>query len=768
MKNRLMKFAIILTGTLALISSSCAFHAYENALPMKKNLHENWEFAAQDEMQWRSAEVPGVVHTDLIRHGVISDPWFRLNEKDAQWVERKDWVYKTTFDISKEELDKKHIVLTFEGLDTYAEISLNGKILANTDNMFLRYEYDVRKHLKVGKNELRVKFQSPINKLENFVAARPYVLPAPNEPVDIKVSPYVRKAPYQFGWDWGPRMVTSGIWRPVYLKFYDEPIIRDVQIHQKQLDSTLAVIDVEVDVFIPNKGDYELSIGAIKIPIKNIQGEQKIRQEIRIENPILWWPYEWGDPYLYDVEVRIFEKETIVDTKTKRFGLRTIELVQEPDELGETFYFKVNGQKFFMRGANYIPQSNFLPSVTDEQYRKLIEDTKAVNINTIRVWGGGIYENDIFYDLCDEQGILVWQDFMFACSMYPGDEAFLANVKEEVQQNVLRLRNHPSIAHWNGNNEVKVAWTNWGWQKEFKYSEKDSTKIFNDYLNIFENMIPSELKRLDPNRSYSPTSPMFSFTKLKEFKKGPVHYWGVWHAGQEFDKYAKYVGRFMAEWGFQSFPNMETIKQFSTEEDWDVESEVMKWHQKSYIGNSMILKQGLNFFDKPQTFEEFVEFSQRTQALAMRSAIDAHRLAPYNGGTIYWQLNDCWPAPSWSTRDVYGNWKEAHKQLSWLYAPLAVLPKIDDNNKALELVALNDLRFTENVTLVITQIGTENKELHRQNISVKPSTFNVVWQTEDKAIIKPLKKGEITLKVQLLDKNGVVRFERVVDRLDFL
>lgn len=753
---------------LSILTSSCAFHAYERALPLKKNLHENWEFAAQDELKWRSAEVPGVVHTDLIRHGVIPDPWFRLNEKEAQWVERKDWVYKTTFEISKEELDKKHIVLTFEGLDTYAEIILNGQVLAKTDNMFLRFDYEVRKHLKVGKNELQVKFQSPINKLEDFVAARPYVLPAPNEPVDIKVSPYVRKAPYQFGWDWGPRMVTSGIWRPVYLTFYDQPIIRDVQIHQKQLDSTLAIIDVEVDIFLPQKGDYELSIGAVRVPLKGLQGEQKIRQEIRIENPTLWWPYEWGTPHLYNIEARIFDKEVIVDAQTKRFGLRTIELVQEPDDLGETFYFKVNGQKFFMRGANYIPQSNFLPSVTDEQYRKLIEDTKAVNINTIRVWGGGIYENDIFYDLCDEQGILVWQDFMFACSMYPGDEAFLENVRQEVKQNILRLRNHPSIAHWNGNNEVKVAWTNWGWQKTFKYSDEDSTKIFHDYLKIFEELIPGELQQWDPQRSYSPTSPMFSYSKLKEFKKGPVHYWGVWHAGQEFDKYAKYVGRFMAEWGFQSFPNMETIKQFSIEKDWDIESEVMRWHQKSYIGNDMILKQGLNYYKKPKTFVEFVEFSQQTQALAMRAAIDAHRLAPYNGGTIYWQLNDCWPAPSWSTRDVYGNWKEAHKQLAWLYAPLAVLPKIDSKDKELELVALNDLRFTQKVTLVVTQEGTETKELVRKTITIEPSSFNVVWETDDKAILKPLKKGETTLKVQLLDENGVVRFERVVDRLDFL
>jgi len=752
----------------AFLTYACAFHSQQYQLPKVRKLNQNWEFASQDEMQWRSAEVPGVVHTDLIRHGVIPDPWYRMNEKDVQWVEEKDWVYKTTFDISKDELNKKHIVLTFEGLDTYAEITLNGKFLANTNNMFVRYELEVRKCLKVGGNELRIHFKSPTKKLRDFVESRPYVLPAPNEPVDIKVSPYIRKAPYHFGWDWGPRMVTSGIWRPVYLTFHDQAIIRDVQIHQKQLDSTLAVIDVEIDIFIPEKGAFDLFVGAIKIPLSNLVGEQKIKQEIRIENPTLWWPYEWGEPYLYNVDVKIIEKEVVIDRSNKRFGLRTIELIQEEDDLGETFYFKVNGQKFFMRGANYIPQSNFLPSVTDEQYRKLIEDTKAVNINMIRVWGGGIYENDIFYDLCDEQGILVWQDFMFACSMYPGDEAFLENVREEVQQNILRLRNHPSIAHWNGNNEVKVAWTNWGWQKEFKYSEKDSTKIFEDYLKIFEELIPNELKKLDPERSYSPTSPMFSYTKLKEFKRGTVHYWGVWHAGQEFDKYAKYVGRFMAEWGFQSFPNMETIKNFSIEEDWNIESEVMKWHQKSYIGNSMIEKQGTKYFPKPNTFEEFVEFSQRTQALAMRAAIDAHRLAPYNGGTIYWQLNDCWPAPSWSTRDVYGNWKEAHKQLIWLYAPLAILPKIDDSDNQLELVALNDLRFSEKVTVVLTQEGAENKELHRQEITVKPSSFNTIWKTDDKGILKPLKKGEITLKVQLIGSDGKIRFERIVDQFDFL
>ena len=736
---------------------------------MKKELIENWLFAAQDEMQWRSAEVPGVVHTDLIRHGVIPDPWYRMNEKEVQWVEKKDWVYRNTFDITTEELDKKHIELTFEGLDTYAEISINGRVVASTDNMYLRYDFDIKKFLQVGENELRVKFESPVTKLTDFVAARPYVLPAPNEAAEVKVSPYVRKAPYQFGWDWGPRLVTSGIWRPAYITLYDTPIIRDVQIHQTQLDSTLAILDIEVDVFLPQPGNYELQVGALKLPIDaKLKGEQKLKLQMRIENPILWWPYEWGKPHLYDIQVRIVQDHLVLDQKVKRIGLRTVELVQEEDELGESFYFKVNGQKFFMRGANYIPQSNFLPSVTNEQYRKLIEDSKAVNINTIRVWGGGIYENDIFYDLCDEEGILVWQDFMFACSMYPGDEAFLASVKEEVKQNVLRLRNHPSIAHWNGNNEVKMAWFGWGWQKEFYYSEKDSTKIFNDYLNIFENLIPGELAKYDPSRSYSPTSPFFSYNRLKEFKKGPVHYWGVWHAGQSFDKYAKYVGRFMAEWGFQSFPNMETIKKFSIEEDWDVDSEVMKWHQKSYIGNGMIEKQGKNYFPKAKTFEEFVEFSQKTQALAMRAAIDAHRLAPYNGGTIFWQLNDCWPSPTWSTRDVYGNWKLAHTQLKWLYAPLAVVPKIDNKEKQLELVALNDLRNTQNVTIILTELATEEKEIHRSNSAISPSSFETVWKTEDKSLLKALKKGDISLKIELLDETGKVRFERIVDQYDFL
>ncbi len=737
--------------------------------PTIKDLHEGWTFAEEGQQKWLEATVPGVIHTDLLKHGLIPDPWYGLNEKDIQWVEEKNWVYKRSFDVTEEELQNGSCELVFEGLDTYAKVYLNNNLVDSTYNMHRTWVFEVKEHLKLGKNELRIVFESPVNKWREHVKNAPIELPASSEMVEIKVSPYVRKAPYHFGWDWGPRYVTSGIWRPVYLKFTNQALIKDVQVHQKELSDSLAIIDVEAQIHTSEQADYTLFIGIKKVELVNFKGDTTVTASLRIENPKKWWPNGWGDQPMYNVSA-ILKKENIVcDRKSRQIGLRTVELVQKEDDLGRSFFFKVNGHKFFVRGVNYIPQSNFLPSVRKSQYDSLINDAKEVNINMIRVWGGGIYEDDYFYELCDQNGIMVWQDFMFAGTMYPGDSAFMQNVAAEVEQNVTRLRNHPSIAHWNGNNEIEVAWHQWGWHKKYNYSKADSTFLYHNYLALFDTLIPSILSKVDPNRSYTPTSPERSYTKLREIKSGTVHYWGVWHAAHEFDKYRQYLGRFMAEWGFQSFPNMETIRSFSSENDWALDSEVMKWHQKSPVGNGMIEKQGLKYFDKPADFAEFVKFSQLTQALAMRVAIDAHRLAEYNGGTMYWQLNDCWPGPSWSTRDVYGRWKESHKQLKWIYAPVAVLPKLE--NDVLLFISLNDLIETRNVTLEINEVKVQKdkaKPLHSKRIVIAPSTYNTVWKIDDKKTLKKLKKGEIHIEVVLTDNNGTIIFNRIIDQYDIL
>jgi len=752
-------FLILLTG--------CSSHGQVDQQPVIRKLHEGWVFSEAQKTNWLKATVPGVVHTDLLNHNKIPDPWYGLNEKEIQWVEEKNWQYQLDFEISEEELQNSNVSLIFEGLDTYATVILNGDTIGISNNMFRSREFAVRKLVKVGENKLTVLFESPVTKWQEYVKNAPVELPASSEMVDIRVSPYVRKAPYHFGWDWGPRYVTMGIWRPVYLKFYNTAVLNDVQVHQKTLSDSLAELEIAVSVRSFEKKEYSVVTGAKSILLPNFIGDTTIRYTISIENPKLWWPHEWGDQYMYSVPVRLKQDHFLLDEKTRKIGLRTIELVQEEDDLGRSFYFKVNGQKFFVRGANYIPQSNFLPSVRSTQYDSLIADAKAVNINMIRIWGGGIYENDYFYELCDENGILVWQDFMFAGTMYPGDSAFLSNIKEEVKENVLRLRNHPSIAHWNGNNEIEVAWHQWGWQRKFNYSKSDSTFLYHNYLKLFDTLIPSVISQYDPQRSYTPTSPERSYTKLKKIKSGTVHYWGVWHAGHPFEKYRQYLGRFMAEWGFQSFPDMETIKTFSSEKDWALDSEVMKWHQKSPPGNGLIEKQGLQYFDKPKDFEEFVRFSQHTQALAMRVAIDAHRLAEYNGGTLYWQLNDCWPGPSWSTRDVFGRWKESHKQLQWIYAPVAVIPKVE--NGELQFVGVNDLNKTQKLTLrIVKQDTKKNHVIHDSIVEITPNQRVPFFSIADNRKIKELKKGKHTYLIELTDSSNTLKFSRVIDKYDVL
>jgi beta-mannosidase len=763
LKNWIMRVA--LCALVVFLFWGCQGMAQSDNLPERINLNTNWSFSEQGTNEWRSATVPGVIHTDLLAHGLIPDPWFGLNEQQIQWVEEKDWAYATTVVLTMEQIQRGQVELVFEGLDTYATIFINGTKIGQTENMYRTYEFEVKSLLRAGENEIRVVFESPVTKWHDHVKNAPITLPASSEMVDVRVSPYVRKAPYHFGWDWGPRYVTCGIWRPVYLRLSDHKRIKDVQINQLELTADKAVIEAEVTLTGNTAGAYKLLVGGKFVDLTLTAQDTVIKTNLHIEKPRYWWPLGWGDPYLYTLNVRLSKDEVVVDKADKSFGLRTIELVQEEDELGRSFYFKVNGHKLFARGANYIPQSNFLPSVRKSQYDSLIADAKAVNMNMIRVWGGGIYEDDYFYELCDKNGILVWQDFMFAGTMYPGDRAFFENVAAEVEQNVKRLRHHPSIAHWNGNNEIEVAWHQWGWQKKYKYSKDDSTLLYTNYLRMFDSLIPTILNRVDPQRSYTPSSPERSYTKLKDIKSGTVHYWGVWHAGHAFEKYRQYIGRFMAEWGFQSFPEMATIRTFSTEADWDLDSEVMKWHQKSPVGNGMIEKQGTNYFGKPKNFEEFVHFSQLTQALAMRVAIDAHRLAEYNSGTLYWQLNDCWPGPSWSTRDVFGRWKEAHKQLEWIYAPVAVLPKLEKDG--LHLVALNDLLTEQKLSLQVAEIG-QKKRVHpvKKNIVLKAGEHQDVWVLVNKKVFANIKNGTSVLEVTLLDSDGKQVFRRLIDQFD--
>lgn len=667
--------------------------------PSRINLHEGWQFSQQGTSEWRSADVPGVIHTDLLKHGLIPHPWKGTNELDVQWVEEENWDYKMEFSLDDGQLNKNNINLVFEGLDTYAEVLLNGSSILSANNMFRSWDIPIKSLLNEGSNSLEVRFSSPIAYHKSTIDSMAYELPAGSETGDYKVSPFTRKAPYHFGWDWGPRLVTSGIWRPVYLELWDRAKIEDVQIIQNILTDEMAQLQANVILISQHEEKVVIDVFDESVEVELKSGKNTVSIPFTIEDPKRWWPNGWGESNMYKIPVSLSQNDHLIDNDTVRIGLRTVELIQENDSIGESFYFKINGEPIFAKGANYIPQSHFLPSVTESQYRSLISSAKDAHMNMLRVWGGGIYENDLFYELCDENGILVWQDFMFAGSMYPGDSAFLENVKQEVIENVVRLRNHPSIIHWNGNNEIDVAWKNWGWQDQYGYSKEDSASIWQDYLTLFHDLIPDLLNDLD-DRPYTITSPLSNWGTPENFNYGSMHYWGVWHGQDDFEAYDNNVGRFMSEYGFQSFPNMETISYFSDSADWDLESTVMIHHQKSYVGNGMILKNIRKYFSEPKDFSDFVVKSQKTQAKAMQIAIDAHRLNKgHCWGSLYWQLNDCWPGPSWSSIDVFGREKEFHVNLKTLFAPIAIIP--NNTNGLRSIWVINDTleEFTGKLTL---------------------------------------------------------------------
>lgn len=561
---------------------------HSNAQDISMSLNKGWKFKDVASREWLPAVVPGTVHTDLMKNKRIPDPYYRDNETKVQWVSKRDWEYQTRFEVDEKVLGKKNLDLVFEGLDTYADVYLNDQLILQADNMFRTWKVDVKQYVKQGSNKLHLRFYSAEAKVDSLAtAALPLVRPSENN------RHYVRKAQYHFGWDWGPRLITCGIWRNVSLKGWDEP-----------------------------KGE---------------------------------------------------------DDSWKKHLKNKIELVQKPDSVGRSFYFTINDRPVFMKGANWIPADMFLPRLTKAKYRQLLVAAKEANINMIRVWGGGIYEDDAFYDLCDSLGIMVWQDFMFAGAMYPGDKTFLESVKQEAIDNVKRLRRHPCIVVWCGNNEIDEAWHNWGWQKQFNISPEDSAKLWQDYTSLFKEILPEVVKQYDGTRPYISTSPMHGWGRKQSMTEGDSHYWGVWWGLEPIEKYKEKVPRFMSEYGMQAMPNWETILKFSLPGDWDTSSKVMKVHQKhptGYRNLAVYLEQ--NGY-KPKNFRAFAAATQDVQAKAMAIAINAHMdAAPYCMGTLFWQLNDCWPVSSWSVIDYYGGKKKAYHTVKQLYKrPIkeAKLPK---------------------------------------------------------------------------------------------
>ena len=738
-------------------------------------LNTGWEFSQAGTELWRPAQVPGTVHQDLINHKQLPDPFYGINEQKIQWVENEDWEYRTAFIVTPEQLKRDDAQLVFEGLDTYADVYLNGALLLKADNMFVGYTIPVKSQLRIGENLLHIYFHSPIRQTLPQYNSNGFNYPADNDHHDKHLSIFSRKAPYSYGWDWGIRMVTSGIWRPVTIRFYDAASISDYHIKQLALTDQLANLsnELEINNILPRPLQAEVRINtsfegsaekSISQAITLQPGINHVSIPSEVASPVRWMPNGWGKPALYDFSAQIIVEDKVVAEQSHRIGLRTVRLVNEKDKDGESFYFEVNGVPMFAKGANYIPQDALLTNVTTERYQTLFRDIREANMNVIRVWGGGTYEDDRFYDLADENGILVWQDFMFACTPYPSDPTFLKRVEAEACYNIRRLRNHASLAMWCGNNEILEALKYWGFNKNFPpeiYQE-----MFRGYDKLFHQLLPAKVKELDADRFYIHSSPYFAnWGRPESWGIGDSHNWGVWYGQKTFESLDTDLPRFMSEFGFQSFPEMKTISTFAAPEDYQIESEVMNAHQKSSIGNALICTYMERDYIIPEKFEDFVYVGLVLQGQGMRHGLEAHRRnRPYCMGTLYWQLNDSWPVVSWSSIDYYGNWKALHYQAKRVFAPILINPI--RQNDSLNIYLISDCPDTKDHLMLEMKVTDfdgkkQGKPIRLNTLTVPANTSQCVYRIKPDTWLSPEEQQRCFMQLTLKDKAGNTLAETV-------
>jgi len=716
---------------LLVVTFSCSS---KEDLPITLELQNGWEFKNTSESKWYPANVPGEVHSDLINNNLIEDPFIGNNEQDIQWVSDTNWEYKKEFSLNKKELQKKNIRLNFDGLDTYASVYLNDSLILKTNNAFRMWQVDVKSIIK-AKNEIRILFEKTSIFEENEKDKLGYSLPEGNRI-------FTRKAQFQYGWDWGPKLNTSGIWRPITLTVWNNYLIENVNIIQEKLTDSIAnlTIEIEENSLVKDQLNYEVYINNSKEA--EFPRPEKPEIPISIKNPKRWWPHNLGEPYLYNFKIVVRKGKTILDTYELKKGLRTIDLVTEKDSIGESFYFKVNNESIYAKGANYIPQNSMQNRVTDADYENILDDVVEANMNMLRVWGGGIYENDIFYDLCDEKGILVWQDFMFACAMYPGDDTFLDNVQQEAIDNVKRLRNHSSIALWCGNNENSEGWHRWGWQEGRNDEEKE--EIWTNYLKVFDSILPNTVSKLT-DTDYWESSPKYGRGNSKYEFEGDAHDWWIWHDAFPFEHLEEHVPRFMSEFGFQSFPSYDVINYINQNNSLDLTSKGFKNHQKHVRGFQLIDDYMKRDFPVQKLAEDYVYMSQLLQAYGITKGIEAQRRAkPYNMGTLFWQLNDCWPAVSWSSIDFYGNWKALQYKAKRSFNDLLITFKVE--NDILKTYLINDDMEMYTGDLSITILDFSGKIIWNSvsHIKVASNSSEVKHELDFKTI--QFKKDEVVVK----------------------
>ncbi|MDX2185408.1 MAG: glycoside hydrolase family 2 protein [Opitutaceae bacterium] len=620
---------------------------------------ERWQFRdASHGSSWSRATVPGCVHRDLLDNRGIPDPFYGKNEEALQWIEERDWEYSCTFSVDKQLLHYTHIELIADGLDTLATVTLNDRVIGTGDNMFVGHRWPILECLKSGSNTLRILFSSAgrfVRTQRQEHTPREF-----NDPIGGCTR--IRKQQCQFGWDWGPRFVTAGIWKDIRIEAWNSNRLRTVVVRQEHargaVKLTLGPVLEQQDTTVEYHWSYECGP----------QTASGVGTTIEIRNPHLWWPNGQGAQPLYRLTVKAYTSTgRFLDKWERRIGLRTIELVRSNDEWGESFYFSVNGRAVFAKGANWIPVNSFVAGLQWSDYERDLRAAREAHMNMIRVWGGGIYESDHFYALCDELGLLVWQDFMFACTLYPGDPAFLESCRREAGYQVARLRHHASLALWCGNNEI--YWINHG-------ELSKNAVLKENYVSLFHQVLPEAVAALDPHTPYWPSSPWkeeHDVSYPAGERRGDTHYWDVWHERKPIKDYEKHAFRFVSEFGMQSYSSPQTNATFCSREEGNVFGPTMESHQKNRAGNQIILEYISKQYRFPRSQEHLLWLSQLNQAHAMQVAVEHYRrLSPRCMGALYWQLNDCWPVASWSSIEFTGRWKALHHAARRFFAPTLV------------------------------------------------------------------------------------------------
>ncbi|MBI1279264.1 MAG: glycoside hydrolase family 2 protein [Anaerolineaceae bacterium] len=713
------------------------------------SLNGSWNLFKSQEQAAIPASVPGCVHTDLLANKLLENPFYRDNELQQMWVGETDWRYSRSFNVTSELLSHDRVLLRCHGLDTIATLYLNGALLGSADNMFRTWEYDVKPGLHEGENTLEIQFAAPMPYVRRMDAEKGEMA-GWVEPMRINSGAWIRKEPCNFGWDWGPKMPTCGIWRDIELVAFDTARLTDVNIQQEHYDGQVA-LNIKLAA---ERAANDSLMAAITI---SKDGKVVVTQSvtftgdlaeasIAIPNPELWWVNNFGEQPLYTVEVVLQDTNgKALDSSTKKIGLRTLTLERHSDEWGESFYFACNGVPFFAKGADWIPASPYPGEAVD--YKRFIQATADANMNMLRVWGGGIYEEDAFYDMCDEYGIAIWQDFMFACGTYPSfDTEFMENVKAEAEDNIKRIRHHACMALWCGNNEIEQGMPDPSWKKSMSWE---------DYSRLFDKLLADLVHELAPQTAYWPGSPHTSLGDREDHRSpesGDTHLWDVWHGKKPFEWYHTRLDRFVSEFGFQSFPEPETVSEFTLPEDRNITSYVMEHHQRSGIGNSTIIHYLLDWFRLPTSFESTLWLSQILQAMAMKYAVEHwRRNMPRSMGALYWQLNDMWPAPSWASLDWKGNWKALHYMARRFNLPLMVSGVPDWENHTVQIHVTNDMKTEQTGTVEYTITDAQGNILEQDHfdVSIDAGTTDCFKTLDLSELIKAHSSREVVVWLQL-------------------